>query len=110
MSKTKKKAVVKMKAEKIVKPYATLTEEQYDELKNIITWDNPIGDLKDLSTVGNLDLLEIGFKIGEVYSSFVKTMVSFENILNNCVVEKTDEETEEVEEDKEFEWDSENEN
>jgi len=66
--KAKKKAVPKMA--EVIKPYATLTEEQYDELKSFMLWDNPMTDLSSISTDSDANLLEIIFQLGKIYKSF----------------------------------------
>jgi hypothetical protein len=78
--KSKKKAVAKMK--EVVKPYATMTEEQYDEIKSILTWENPVRELEDVASESNLSVTEIAFKMGKISKSFETMFEKLENILN----------------------------
>lgn len=76
----KKKAVAKMKEEKKVN--VQLTEEQFENLDNLISWDHPLEKLSDLSLNGESNKLELGFKMGEVYSEFKEYLAKLEKIID----------------------------
>ena len=74
----KKKAV-----EVEVKPVTyTFTEQQFERLNQIITWDNPIDDVKSIKDMGDASLLEIGYAIGELHTKFEKALNDAKDILN----------------------------
>jgi hypothetical protein len=104
MPKAKRKAVAKMKEKVEPTYYATLTEDQFDELNRLISWDNPINQLYDISGSGEISQLELGFKLGELYSSFQVMFEKCKQILESIEPESQVEEEDDEEEDDEFEW------
>lgn len=97
----KKKAVAKMTEKVEPTYYTTLTEDQFDTLEKM-TWDNPLDELKNITDDGNLTMLEIGFKIGQVHLKFEEMISKMESILDNVKPEPDysdwDSESEEEEE------------
>ena len=97
--KTKKKAVAKMT--EVVKPYATMTEEQFDEIKSIVSWDNPLSQLSEIKDGGDMSMLEIGFKLGEIHCLFNKAFENIEKVLTQIGPEEDEIPT--------FDWDDDDE-
>lgn len=99
----KKKKVVEVE----VKPVTyTFTEQQFERLNQIITWDNPLDEIKIIKDMGDASLLEIGYAIGELYSKFEKVLNDAKDILN----EVDPEGGEENEEDDSDNWDDDDNN
>lgn len=99
----KKKAV-----EVEVKPVTyTFTEQQFERLNQIITWDNPIDDVKSIKDMGDASLLEIGYAIGELHTKFEKALNDAKDILNEVDPEGGEDESD-VEEFDNYEEDDEN--
>jgi hypothetical protein len=86
--KTKKKAAPKMKEE--VKPYVIMTEEQYDDLKSLMLWDNPMSDLSTIASDSDSNQLEIIFQLGKIYKSFEIMFEKMNNLMSQIVPEDDD--------------------
>jgi len=78
----KKKATPKMSEKVEPTYYATLTEDQFDTLEKM-TWDNPLDELKNITDDGNLTMMEIGFKIGQVHYKFEEMISKMEEIIES---------------------------
>lgn len=78
---TKKKTVKKIKVEVI--PTYTLTQEQYDTLFRLISWNNPLSHLDMISQMQDTTLLEIGYKVGIAYNEFYNMLDECETILRD---------------------------
>lgn len=90
--KTKKKATPKMAP--VVQPYATLTEEQFDELRALAIWDNPQSELESIVTEQTVN--EILYKLGRVSASFDTMIKKLDSILDAIAPESTNEFTDSV--------------
>lgn len=78
MSKSKKKSIAKVEE---VKRYE-ITEEQLDKLSDMLSWDNPLSELSDISSFSDeTSKLELGFKLGEAYCKLEKMLENCEKIL-----------------------------
>jgi hypothetical protein len=87
--KAKKKAAPKMK-EVVKQSYLSMTEEQYDEIKSILRWDNPHGEFESLASESDLTLVEMAFKIGKISKSFELMCEKIEKILEDSLTEQED--------------------
>jgi len=92
--KAKKKAVPKMAP--IVVPYATLTEEQFDELRSITLWDNPMSELEGITSEPEISVVEIAFKMGQIHKSFEGMIKKLDTILDAISPEVTNPYTDSV--------------
>jgi hypothetical protein len=97
--KAKKKAVPKMT--KKVEPtyYTTLTEEQFDDMKAIVLWDNPMSELEGITSSSEISLIEMSFKLGQIHKSFESMFHKLETILDSVAPEEENDEDEYSEED-----------
>jgi len=78
--KAKKKAVPKMK--EVIPPYAVLTEEQFDDLKSFVLWDNPMTDLSTITSDSEISVIEMSFNLGKIHKSFESMFEKMEAILD----------------------------
>jgi len=85
--KTKKKAVPKMAP--VVAPYATLTEEQFDDLRSLTLWDNPMSELEAITSEPEISVVEIAFKMGQIHKSFEGMIKKLDTILDAISPEVT---------------------
>lgn len=85
--KAKKKETPKMK-EVVKQPYASMTEEQYDEIKSMLRWDNPSSELESLAGEADLSIVEMAFKIGKISKSFELMCEKIEKILEDSLTEQ----------------------
>ncbi len=90
--KAKKKAVAKMS--EVIPPYATLTEQQFDELRDLVIWDNPQSELESIVTEQTVN--EILYKLGRVSVSFDTMIKKLDSILDAIAPESTNEFTDSV--------------
>jgi hypothetical protein len=82
--KTKKMKAVPSTETVVIKTdfYAALTEEQYETLSRIIRWDNPIEQIDDITGTGDISNLEMGYRLGKLYSEFQETFNKLQNIID----------------------------
>ena len=92
--KTKKKAVAKMS--EVIPPYATLTEEQFDELRALTLWDNPMSELEGITSEPEISVVEIAFKMGQIHKSFEEMIKKLDTILDAIAPNTTNEFTDSV--------------
>jgi hypothetical protein len=92
-----KKAVPKMK--EVIPPYAVLTEEQFDDLKSFVLWDNPMTDLSVITSDSEISVIEMSFNLGKIHKSFESMFEKMNAILDAITPDdSTDSDEEEYEE------------
>jgi hypothetical protein len=62
--------------------YTTLTEEQYDTLTQIVSWNNPLDKLENITSQGEMNNIEMGYKLGKLYCQFEETFGKMRQILD----------------------------
>lgn len=85
----KKKTTKKVEVEQ-TNPY-TLTEQQYERLSQILSWDNPLHELGTIKDLQEPTVMEVAFKAGEVYSKFEKMIEECSEIINSLDFEDDEE-------------------